>query len=251
MTIKKSLHSPGNSDLSESRTFVNKSAFQKKKGRETAGGFFMAKVKKNALPVYFKPVFASLLAALIILLTFLSINLRIGPLVITLNCLPLAIGAVFLGPAYGAILGAVFGLSSFFASFTSASLTTVLLSVSPFYTFIMCVVPRVICGFVPGLLFKALPKDNEIKRLASSALCCGLTTLLNTVGFLGLMWVFFRDAFLVNSDVIQKVGSQPTENVFVFIFALASINAIIEFVINLIFGTAICRAMFAVTKNKL
>lgn len=211
----------------------------------------MTKTRKNAFPVYFKPVFGALLAALIILLTFLSISLRIGPLVITLNCLPVAVGAVFLGPAYGAILGAVFGLSSFFTSFTSASLTTVLLGISPFYTFLMCVIPRVLCGWVPGLLFKALPKNSEPKRLASAALCCGLTTLLNTTGFLSLMWVFFRDAFVSNSDVIGKVGSQPTGNVFVFIFALASINAIIEFAINLVFGTAISRAMFAVTKNKL
>lgn len=211
----------------------------------------MAKTKKNALPAYFKPVFAALLAASIVVLTFLSISLRIGPLVITLNCLPVAIGAVFLGPLYGAVLGAVFGLSSFFASFTSASLTTILLSVSPFYTFLMCVVPRVICGWVPGLLFQKLPKNNEPQRLAGSALCCTLTPLLNTVGFLGLMWVFFRDAFSANAAVIDKVGSKPTGNVFVFIFALASVNAVIELAINLVFGTAVSRAMFAVTKNKL
>lgn len=211
----------------------------------------MATSKKNTLPVYFKPVFCSLLAALIFLLTFLSISLRIGPLTITLNCLPVAVGAVFLGPMYGAILGLVFGLSSFLASFTSGSLTTVLLGVSPFYTFLMCVVPRVICGWVPGLLFKAFPKNNEGQRLAGSALCCGLTALLNTVGFLGLMWVFFRDAFVSNSAVIDKVGNKPTGNIFVFIFALATVNAIIEFAINVVFGTAISRAMFAVTKNKL
>lgn len=211
----------------------------------------MSKTKKNALPRYYKPVFASLLAALIIMLTFLSISLRIGPLVITLNCLPLAVAAVYLGPAYGAALGAVFGLSSFFTAFTSASLTTLLVSVNPFFTFIMCIVPRVICGWVPGLLFQALPKDNEPKRLASSALCCGLTALLNTVGFLGLMWVFFRDAFVSNAAIIDKVGSKPTGNVFVFIFAFASVNAIIELAINLVFGTAICRAMHAVTKNRL
>jgi len=211
----------------------------------------MAKVQKNAAPKLFKPVFAALLAALIVLLTFTVGSLRIGPLTITLNCLPLAVGAVFLGPLYGAILGLIFGLCSFFASFTSASLTTVLLNVNPFLTFLMCVVPRVICGWVPGLLFKVMPKDNEPKRLASSALCCGLTTVLNTVGFLGLMWLFFRDAFVSNADVISKVGNKPTGNIFVFIFALATINAVIEIAVNLVLGTAICRALTAVTKNKI
>lgn len=211
----------------------------------------MTKSKKSLAPKYAKPVFAALLAALIILLTFTVGSLRIGPITITLNCLPLAVGAVFLGPMYGAILGLVFGLSSFFASFTSASLTTVLLSINPFFTFLMCVVPRVICGWVPGLLFKHLPKDNEPKRLGSSALCCGLTAALNTIGFLGLMWVFFANAFISNGDVIAKVGKQPAGNIFTFIFALATINAVIEMVVNLVLGTAICRALFAVTKNKL
>ncbi len=211
----------------------------------------MATTKKNAAPKLFKPVFAALLAALILLLTFTVGSLRFGPITITLNCLPLAVGAVFLGPVYGAILGLVFGLSSFFASFTSASLTTLLVGVNPFLTFLMCVVPRVICGWVPGLIYKALPKDNEPKRIAGSALCCGLTTVLNTIGFLGLMWVFFRDAFVSNGDVIAKVGTKPTGNVFVFIFALATINAVIEIAVNLVLGTAICRTLAAVTKNKI
>lgn len=211
----------------------------------------MAQAKKNALPKYFKPVFTALLAALIVLLTFTVGSLRIGPITITLNCLPVAIGAVLMGPLYGAILGLVFGLTSFLASFTSASLTTILLGINPFFTFLMCVVPRVICGWVPGLLFGKLPKNSEPKRLAGTSLCCALVTVLNTIGFLGLMWVFFSNAFLTNDAVIGKVGSQPAGNVFLFIFALAGFNAIMEVIVNLVLGTAICRALFAVTKNKL
>ena len=207
--------------------------------------------KKNAQPKYFKPVFAALLAVLIVLLTFTIGGLRIGPLTITFNCLPLAVGAIFLGPVYGAILGLVFGLCSFIASFTTGSLTTILLNVNPFLTFLMCVVPRVIFGFVPGLIFKHLPKDSEPKRLGASALCCALVPILNTIGFLGLMWVFFANAFVSEPTVIDKVGQQPTGNIFVFIFALATVNAVFEVLINLILGTAVCRALFAVTKNKL
>ena len=211
----------------------------------------MSTTKKNATPKLFKPVFTALLSALIVLLTFTVGSLRVGPLVFTLNCLPVAVGAVFLGPLYGAILGLVFGLTSFFASYTSGSLTTVLVGINPFLTFVMCVVPRVICGWVPGLLYKVLPKGNEPKRLGSSALCCGLTAVLNTIGFLGLMWVFFKDAFVSNPDVIDKVGNKPTGNIFLFIFAIATINAVTEIIVNLVLGTGICRALFAVTKNRI
>ena len=202
----------------------------------------MTKNKKNATPQFFKPVFTALLAALIILLTFF-VRIPLGPLTITLNCLPVAIGSVLLGPLYGAVLGAVFGLSSFIMTLTGGGgpLMTMLLGVNPFFTFVMCFAPRVICGWLPGLLFKALPKNSKTKWLASSAICCGLTTLLNTVGFLGLMWIFFRGS----------LTNMPTANIFVFIFALAGLNALVEFAINLVFGTAICRAMYVVTKNKL
>lgn len=204
----------------------------------------MSKSKKNASPKFLKPTFCALLAALIVLLTFF-VTIPLGPLTITLNCLPVAIGSVLLGPVYGIILGAVFGIASFLKTLTGGGgpLMTALLTANPFLTFVMCFVPRVICGWVPGLLFKTLPKSSEPKWLASSAISCGLTTLLNTAGFLGLMWVFFRD--------IDKLSSKPVGNFFLFIFALAGFNALVEFAINLVLGTAVCRALYAVTKDKL
>ena len=204
----------------------------------------MTTTRKGTTPKYFKPVFAALLAALIVLLTFF-VTIPLGPLTITLNCLPVAIGAVLLGPIYGAVLGAVFGIASFLKTVTGGGgpLMTLLLGTNPFFTFLMCFLPRVICGWVPGLLFKVMPKNNEPKWLASSAVCCGLTTLLNTVGFLGLMWLFFRD--------VSMLSSKPVGNFFLFIFALAGLNAVVEFAINLVLGTAICRAMRTVTKNQL
>ena len=101
----------------------------------------MAKVQKNAAPKLFKPVFAALLAALIVLLTFTVGSLRIGPLTITLNCLPLAVGAVFLGPLYGAILGLIFGLCSFFASFTPMIMFGTETPVS-YFAICACAMPR-------------------------------------------------------------------------------------------------------------
>jgi uncharacterized membrane protein len=204
----------------------------------------MTKTKKNASPRYLKPTFCALLAALIVLLTFF-VTIPLGPLTITLNCLPVAVGSVLLGPVYGAVLGVVFGLASFFKTVTGGGglLMTTLLTLNPFLTFVMCLVPRVICGWLPGVLFKALPKSSEPKWLISSAISCGLTTLLNTVGFLGLMWAFFRD--------VDKLSSQPIDNIFLFIIALAGLNALVEFGINLVLGTAVCRALFAVTKNKI
>ena len=59
-------------------------------------------------------VIVAALAALLIIMTVTPIGyIPIGPLAITVNMIPVAIGAVILGPAGGAALGLVFGLTAF------------------------------------------------------------------------------------------------------------------------------------------
>ena len=56
----------------------------------------------------------ALMTALVIIFSFTPIgSIPVGPLVITLNIIPIAIAAAALGPAGGAAMGAVFGLLSF------------------------------------------------------------------------------------------------------------------------------------------
>ena len=140
----------------------------------------MSNATTNKQPKFFKPIFAAMLSALILLMTFTGIGyIPIGPLKLTFNVLPVAVGAVILGPAYGALLGGVFGLSSFITCFGMDALGTIFLSINPFLLFIMCFVPRVLCGLLPGLLFKAFPKTGA-GEVFGSAICCMLTAVLNT-----------------------------------------------------------------------
>ena len=63
-------------------------------------------------------VMLGVLAAMVMLFSFTPIgSIPIGPLVITLNVIPVAIAAVALGPVGGAIIGAVFGMFSFLQCF--------------------------------------------------------------------------------------------------------------------------------------
>ena len=65
----------------------------------------------------FKPrelTLLGLLTAVLLVMSFTPLGyLNIGPLAITLNMIPVAIGAIALGPTGGAILGGVFGMTSF------------------------------------------------------------------------------------------------------------------------------------------
>ena len=58
-------------------------------------------------------VILSLLGAILLVLSWTPLGyLNIGPLAITFNMVPVAIGAVVLGPSGGAALGFVFGITS-------------------------------------------------------------------------------------------------------------------------------------------
>ena len=58
-------------------------------------------------------VLLAMLAGILLMMSFTPLGyLNIGPLAISLNMIPVAIGAVALGPTGGAVLGAVFGITS-------------------------------------------------------------------------------------------------------------------------------------------
>lgn len=196
-----------------------------------------------------KMVFLAVLTALIILMTFTGIGyIPIGPLKLTLNTLPVAVGAVILGPVGGAVLGLVFGLSSFFTCFGLDPLGTVLIGQNAFLMFIVCVIPRIICGVVPAWIFRIVSKRDKSK-IISSAVSCTLTAILNTIGFLLLLWLCFGASLASNPATIEVLGGQGISNIIVLFAAFAGTNAIIEAATELILGTAICKALFATLKR--
>ena len=78
-------------------------------------------------------------------------SVPMGPLYMSFLTLPIAVGAITMGPAVGAILGGVFGAVSFYDAITGASaMTGALFQVSPLNTFILCVGMRVLMGLCVG-----------------------------------------------------------------------------------------------------
>ena len=76
-------------------------------------------------------------------------SVPVGPLYMSFLTLPIAVGAITMGPAAGAVLGGVFGAVSFYDAVTGASaMTGALFQVSPVNTFILCVGMRVLMGRV-------------------------------------------------------------------------------------------------------
>lgn len=180
----------------------------------------------------------AMLSAIIVLMAFTPLGyLRIGLVEITFLTVPVVIGAIILGPLDGAILGAVFGLTSFAQCF-GISAFTVLLPINPIYTFIMCVVPRIMIGLISGLLAKWLEKKNH-NQAVSFALSSLAGTLTNTIFFIGLLVLFFGE-----SKFVQSIG----DGIFAVYAAIAT-NAIIEIVVCTILGTSIAKALVVAGKK--
>ena len=176
----------------------------------------------------------SILTALIVVMSFTPIGyLKILSVAITFIPIPVAIGAIILGPSYGAILGAVFGITSLIQCFGLDPFGTNLMSISPIFTALLCIVPRILMGLFSGLIFKAL--NGKIKN---SIISYGISSFsggfLNTVFFVAFLIILFG-----NSAVFQDYDG----NILAIITSLVTINAVIEWFACLFLGTAVAKAL--------
>ena len=89
-----------------------------------------------------------LLAAIEIVMKLIGLgSVPVGPLYMSFLTVPIAVGAMTMGPTAGAILGGVFGLVSMKDAITGASVMTgAFFQISPINTFVLCVVMRVLMG---------------------------------------------------------------------------------------------------------
>lgn len=176
----------------------------------------------------------ALLVAIVLVMAYTPLGyLRTLGLEISFLMIPVTIGAIVLGPVEGAILGLVFGLTSFATCFGSSTFGATLLAINPIYTFIGCVVTRVLAGFLTGIVFKAVKKlklGYEITSLAGP--------LLNTLFFMGALVLFFY-----NTEFIQNLAATlGTANPFAFVVAFVGLQGLVE-------AVACCVIAAVISKN--
>ena len=120
-------------------------------------------------------VLLGLLTAVVVVFSFTPIgSIPIGPLVITLNVIPVAIAGIALGPIGGLIMGSVFGLFSFLQCFgigIASGMGAILADISPVLAFIQRFIPRALDGLLIGCIFRALSriKSPRAMRIVMSA----------------------------------------------------------------------------------
>ena len=173
----------------------------------------------------------AMMIAIILLMSFTPLGyLRTPGLSITLLTIPVAVGAIILGPKGGAVCGLAFGATSFYMAVTGSSA-------------FVCIVARVLEGWITGLIFAALYKSPAKKfSYYVASLAC---PLLNTFFFMGFLCLFFY-----NTDYIQGiVSSLGVSNPVVFVAAFVGVQGLIEAGFCFVVGSIVSKALSVALKR--
>ena len=179
-----------------------------------------------------------LLTAILLILSYTPLGyLNLGPLGATLNMIPVAVAAAALGPKGGALIGAVFGMTSFFQCLGiggTSQMGVILFEISPFLTFVQRLLPRILTGFLVGVLYRGL-KKTPCKGVAAAA--AGFSAaFLNTFLFMGALVLLFG-----RTEYVQ--GLIAGRNIIVFLCAFVGVQAVLEMAISTVITAALLKGL--------
>ncbi len=164
----------------------------------------------------------ALMAAIIFIMAFTPLGyFRTPGLSITFLTVPVAVGAIILGPGGGAVCGLVFGVTSLIQCFMGGSFGSMLLGINPLGTAFTCIVPRVLEGLLCGLVFRGIRKISKNSAYLAASLAC---PLLNTLFFMSaVVLIFYRTEYI--QGFVQALG---VSNPFTFVVAFVGVQGLIE-----------------------
>jgi len=189
---------------------------------------------------HFKTVRMTQLALLIAIEAVLAFTpfgfIQIPPVSITIMHIPVIIGAIVLGPFFGAILGLSFGvLSMIKATFMAASPVDLLFSPFasgyPVQSLVMCVVPRILLGVIAGYLYRFLSGKMKTSELATG-ISAGIATLCHTFLVLGCLGLFFN--------------AMALKDIFMVIIGF---NGLLELGVGIVVSVAVCRPLLKYVRS--
>ncbi|MFG6332078.1 MAG: ECF transporter S component [Lachnospiraceae bacterium] len=184
----------------------------------------------------------ALMAAIIFIMAFTPLGyFRTPGLSITFLTVPVAVGAIILGPGGGAVCGLVFGVTSLIQCFMGGTFGSMLLGINPLGTAFTCIVPRVLEGLLCGLVFRGIRKISKNSAYLAASLAC---PLLNTLFFMSAMvLIFYRTEYI--QGFVQALG---VSNPFTFAVAFVGVQGLIEAAVCFVIAGAVSRALGAALK---
>lgn len=197
----------------------------------------------------------ALLTAVILVMAYTPLGyLRVGPLTMSLLTVPVAIGAMLVGPVGGAWLGLIFGLTSFMNAVNgTGGLTAFAFQYNPVFCFITCVVARVACGLCCGLLYKGAARLFKTHDKAACVVGALSAPLLNTLFFMSCLLGFFYQLdqiqnMLSNQQVQQMLAASGIPAPLAVAVVMVGVQGLIETVTSGVISTAVTVALRRVFK---
>lgn len=214
-----------------------------------------------------KMVQMAVLIAIIFILTYANIGyITLGPIAFTIVQIPVIIGAILMGPGSGALLGFVFGLTSFLKALEGVEIVAAtIIAQNIFLYVVIAFVPRILMGWLTGLIFKGL--RGAEKRLAFGSdyntdvsEVSGFRKVLKgrylsyaLTGFIGSMLntVFYLSAlFFLVKDILASVYDIEVGAVGAMVMGVATSAGIVEAVASMIIVTALAKAFEAMFRSR-
>ena len=188
----------------------------------------------------------ALLIAIQIVMRLIGLGrVPIGPLNMSFLTLPIAIGAMLMGPVTGAILGGVFGLFSFWDAVSGAGgMTSFFFQFNPVSTFFLCVVMRVLMGVCCAWIFRLFAKLDRDEKTWSYFVGALSAPLLNTIFFMGYIVLFFYNTEVVQNKVVELGAANP----FMYVILLVGVQGLIEAVTVAILGGILAKVLSKVVR---
>lgn len=199
-------------------------------------------------------VLASVFVAIIVILAFSPLGyIPMGVINATIIHVPVIIGAILLGPKYGAFLGMVFGFTSLWKNTYMPNPTSFVFS--PFvrvgeyggnlWSLVVCMVPRILVGVVSYYVFRGALKVLGKKRggAAIALTAAGVVgSLTNTVLVMNLIYFCFGREY-------GMAAKGLTDGVYGVILGIICMNGIPEAIVSGLLTLAIARALLYVVRR--
>lgn len=170
----------------------------------------------------------------------------------TIIHIPVILGSIMLGPKKGALLGFIFGMTSFINNTMNPTVTSFVFT--PFYnlgemrggigSIVICFLPRILVGVFPFFVYKFCnwmlqKKENGSNYALGIAGLFG--SLTNTLLVMNLIYVFFKDSYAAANGV-------ATESVYAFILSIIGMNGVPEAIVAAVIVSFVGRVLLKVRR---
>ena len=165
---------------------------------------------------------------------------------------PVAVGAMILGPLAGGILGGVMGCISFYTAIKTGFNTLFLAGYTGglvvVLSFVNTIIPRVLMGVCVGWIFRGIHRLDRTKTI--SYYIGGVAApLLNTLFYMTVLVLIFLNAPTLQALLPENLMTAFKDNVLLFVALYVGPQALIEAVVGCVISGSVCKALSVVLKQ--